>query len=423
MIPENVNISTLSNGLTLVTVDQPWKEGIYCNVYVKVGSCDEQLERDKGICHFIEHIILKETEDYTEEQIEKLITGRGGYFNGCTSSIYTKYIFWTQTDFFEDTMSIIDNIIFKPLINNDSVNKEKNIILEEYFLRQSDPDNKIWEVMLEKLFPKHNVKYPTIGTEKSIKNINSTRIKEYLRGYYRPQSIILSLSGKLPEQNELEDILYNKAHGFIRKTRASNSSIVTRNFGEIEEIKENWEGEETWDDVKSSITLTAIGFNTNTLNIKEKISLNILTDLIGGNSNSLMFKKIREDLGLCYSCSSYFSGINDVGIVSFSTYCNKNNIKEVEKQTEKIINDIIKNKIPTDLFEETKNYKIGGYLRNINEGDNFCESISNILIKESESPYPWEYVDSVKSINKKDVYEIAQKILPLPKYTYRILNK
>lgn len=423
MIPENVNISTLSNGLTLVTVDQPWKEGIYCSVYVKVGSCDEQLERDKGICHFIEHIILKETEDYTEEQIEKMITGRGGYFNASTSQDDTNYVFWTQPDFFEDTMSIVDNIIFKPLINNDSINKEKNIIMEEYLLRQSDPDNKIWEIMFEKLFPKHNIKYPIIGTEKSIKNINSTRIKEYLRGYYRPQSIILSLSGKLPEQKQLEDILYNKAHGFIRKTRASNSSIVTRNFGEVEDITENWEGEEIWSDIKSSITATAIGFNTKTLNVKEKISLGLLLDLIGGNSNSLMVKKIREDSGLCYSCGSYFSELNEVGMTSFITHCNKDNVKKVEEQIGKIINDILKNKIPTDLFEETKNYKIGSFMRSINEGNHFSNSISAILLDETDYPYPWEYINSIKSINKKDVTEVAQKILHLPKYTYRILNK
>ena len=102
MIPENIQISKLSNGLTLITVSEPWKQGIYCYTYVKVGACDEQLERDKGICHFIEHMVFRGTEDYTEEQIEKMITGRGGYYNAATSYSYTRYHLWTQKQYLND---------------------------------------------------------------------------------------------------------------------------------------------------------------------------------------------------------------------------------------------------------------------------------------------------------------------------------
>jgi len=114
MIPENVQISTLSNGLTLINVRQPWHSGIHCNAIVKVGSCDEQLERDKGICHFIEHMMFRGSEDYTEENITKMINGKGGFYNAATSYIYTNYYIWTQQKYFGESIAILDNLIFRP---------------------------------------------------------------------------------------------------------------------------------------------------------------------------------------------------------------------------------------------------------------------------------------------------------------------
>jgi len=426
MIPDNVQISTLSNGLTFITINQPWNQGIYCHAYVKVGSCDEQLVRDKGICHFIEHMVFRGTENYTEEQINKMITGRGGYFNGATSYSYTQYDMWTQREYFGDTISILDNLVFKPIINSDILNIEKEIIIEEAMEQKSDPfqqailnNNKI-------LYPKHNFQYPIIGTTDSINNITSTRIKEYLRGYYRPQTMLLIICGNLPDQNELEDILYTKAHGFVRKTRASNSSAIQRKFGEFNSPPNDIYNKETWDDIKSSVSITSYVFNAKEIYKKDRVALQILTNIIGGDSNSLMFKQIRNDGGLCYNCGAFSTILMDnLGSYSFALFSRNTKIKQAEEKLDKILIDISKGKIQEDNISEAKNSLVGNYMRGLESGSYFSRVLASCYLDDSGKYgiLPWEYSDIIKKTNKKHIVNLAQQILSNPKARYVILNK
>lgn len=427
MIPENVQFSTLSNGLKLITINQPWHQGIHCYAYVNVGSCDEQLEGDKGICHFIEHMVFRGTIDYTKAKIDKMITGRGGYYNGSTSYSYTKYNMWTQKQFFQDTISILDNIIFKPIINIDELNIEREIIIEEAMKTKSDPFYHAFSKSNELLYPKHNYRFPIIGTEKSINHITSTRIKEYLRGYYKPQTIILTLCGNIPEQQELEDILYNNANGFIRKTRASNSSVFQRNFGNHSLLLEDVEKEEYWENIKSSFSITGYTFNAKNLYKKERIAINILNAIIGGNSNSMMFKQIRNNNGLCYSCnSSYILLVDHIGAYYFILSGRNQKIQQAEKNLDMIIKDILKGKISNENFEEAKNSLLGSHLRGLESGSYFSQMLSNAFVEEDNEKYqilPWEYENLIKKTNKKQIIEMAKFLFSNNyKIRYRILN-
>lgn len=426
MIPENIQISKLANGLNLLTINQPWKNGIYCYAYIKVGSCDEQLERDKGICHFIEHMVFRGTEDYTEDEITQMITGRGGYFNGGTSYSYTQYNMWSQNEHFGDTISILNNLIFKPLISSDTLDIERQIIIEEAMEHFSDPLRQALAGIYRLLYPKHNIQYPIVGTEESIKNINPTRMKEYLRGYYRPQTMILTLCGNLPEQSELEDILYNNAHGFIRKTRASNSSVLTRNFGELTSLTDDVAGEETWDDVKSSVSATSFSYDAEPLEKEERIALEVLTNIIGGDNNSLMFQQIRKNDGLCYSCGAYNTTLLDhLGSFSFLLFTRKSNIETAEKRVAKIIKDVLDGKIEDQSIEFAKNSLIGSTLRGLESGSYFSRVLSDAYLEDDEKyqVMPWEYDGLIRQVSKKQLVDVAHQIFEQPKANYRILNK
>lgn len=426
MIPDNVQISTLANGLTLITINQPWNQGIYCYAYIKVGSCDEQLQRDKGICHFIEHMAFRGTENYTEEQINKMITGRGGYFNGSTSYSYTQYDMWTQKKYFSDTIDILDNIVFKPIINNDMLDIEKEIITEEAMEGESDPFHKASEKSHELLYPNHNFKYPIIGTINSIQGITSTRIKEYIRGYYRPQTTILTLCGNLPEQKELEKILYKKAHSFVRKTRASNSSVLKRNFGEFEIPKNDLYGEETWDDIKSSVLVLNYAFDAKNLFKEDRMALRVLTNIIGGDNNSLMFKQIRSNEGLCYSCGAFSTILMDnLGSYTFALFSRKSKIKQAETKLDKILLDVSKGKINHDMIDEAKNSLIGNVMRGMESGSYISQVLSAAYLDETGdySTLPWEFIDLIKKINKDQIVGLAQNILSNPKVKYIIWNR
>ena len=425
MIPENIQISKLANGLTFITIDQPWNKGIYCYSLVKVGSGDEQLERDKGICHFLEHMVFRGTEEYTKDDMNKMIPGRGGYFNAATSISYTAYNMWSQIEYLEDSLSVLENLIFKPLISSDSLEIERNIIIEEIMEHESDPSNKAFEKASSLLYPNHNFRFPIAGSQESVKNITATRMKEYLRGYYRPQTTILALCGALPEPDKLEDILYKKAHGFVRKTRGSNSSVLQRNFGDTEFDKNNYDNNEVWENLKSSSSMIAVPYNAKDLFREERIGLNVLSNMVGGYSNSIMFKKIRDDEGLCYSCGCFNTILIDhLGCFSFYFYSRKENIKKADDQLEKILKQICDGKFSEADLEESKNNIVGSMIRNLESGGFLTKCIAGNFMTDDDryKTSPWEVGEMTKKVTKKQVVELANKIFKNNKSKYTIYN-
>ena len=53
-----VNITTLDNGLWIVTQNMPGLETVYMGIFNSVGNRDEKKEI-KGAAHFLEHMAFK----------------------------------------------------------------------------------------------------------------------------------------------------------------------------------------------------------------------------------------------------------------------------------------------------------------------------------------------------------------------------
>ena len=90
-------ISTLSNGMRVVTTPIPTAQSVSVNVFVGVGSRGED-RRTNGVSHFIEHMLFKGTKRRPDAtMIAEAIEGAGGVLNAYTSKELTCY--WNQVPF------------------------------------------------------------------------------------------------------------------------------------------------------------------------------------------------------------------------------------------------------------------------------------------------------------------------------------
>ena len=86
---ENWEISTLDNGLRIVTTPIPSTQSVSVNLFVGVGSRSEP-QRINGITHFLEHMVFKGTEKCPDAfTIAQEIEGAGGTLNAYTNKEYT----------------------------------------------------------------------------------------------------------------------------------------------------------------------------------------------------------------------------------------------------------------------------------------------------------------------------------------------
>ena len=72
----NSQITTLSNGLRIITQERPQLETISLGIWVKTGSAYED-KSNNGISHFLEHMSFKGTTNRTSLQISEEIEDVG----------------------------------------------------------------------------------------------------------------------------------------------------------------------------------------------------------------------------------------------------------------------------------------------------------------------------------------------------------
>src|SRR5688500_5782523 len=88
VITEGVRLSTLPNGLRIVSERMPDVRSATVGFWVDAGSRDER-DPVAGASHFLEHLLFKGTGRRTAQQIAEEIDAVGGDLNAFTSKEYT----------------------------------------------------------------------------------------------------------------------------------------------------------------------------------------------------------------------------------------------------------------------------------------------------------------------------------------------
>jgi len=425
MMNDGVQFYTLDNGLSLIVIPDPHVHGVYCRVDVQVGSCDEQLDRDRGICHLLEHMVWRGTKDYDEDQIIRMMSGSGGYSNAMTSHHYSCYNGWTRTSNLGDMLAVLDSIIFRPEIDRDTLETEKVVVLEEIAKSESDPSDVAYDRAIKSLYPRHNFRHPILGTKTSVAGMKATRIREYMRSYHRPQAMILGLCGDLPDLDDWCEILHERAHGLSRKTRAANAIEIPRDFGKPIPILDEGSGEEEWDKISSSFIERMFPIESREMSKLERVSLGVLQRVMGGGEYSMMFTRIRRERGLSYLCGAFMSSTLDVGTLATYAYTRRQNVQEVEDITSDVVTRIVHGNFSDDTFRMAKNDALGGMERMMNAPSTMLGYYvgSQHDPDESRRMLPDETLRVLDGVTKKDVVAVANRVLTMPSSRYAILNK
>ena len=83
-------LTTLENGIRVITSERPDIESVSLGVWVKTGSAYEE-ESINGISHFLEHMVFKGSAKRNLVQISEDIEDVGGQINAYTSREFTSF--------------------------------------------------------------------------------------------------------------------------------------------------------------------------------------------------------------------------------------------------------------------------------------------------------------------------------------------
>ncbi len=393
----------LENGIQLITIKKTTQISSI-HIGIKVGATNEE-KKQRGVSHFIEHMLFKGTYNRNNEQLNSELENLGGEYNAYTD--YTSTVFNTTmlNEELENGIKLLGDLVQNPTFREEDINKEKGVILAELRSGKDDVEDLSFQKVNEIAFDESPLKIDVIGKESVIKNIQRDEILEYYKAHYTPNNTVITVVSNY--DHEHVRVLIEKYFGqWKKKLLNKKQALFEKNKDKIKRTHKN--------NMEQSTIVYLYTFND--LNKAEELALRVLNHKFGESSNSILFRELREDKGLAYDV--YTSLDLTANIKSLYIYASVAK-KDIEEGINTIENCIKKVKEGIIVFDEhTINLMKKVFKTAVASTLEDSSDLGNYVLHQAmEGEYIYEFLNDMEEMNRitsEDLYSVARKVLNNP---------
>ena len=292
-------ISTLGNGMRVVSDSMDTVETVSLGVWVGVGTRNEEPEVN-GIAHLLEHMAFKGTARRSAVQIAEEIEAVGGHLNAYTSRENTAYYAKVLKDDAALAVDLIADILQNAQLDGGELERERNVVLQEIAQAHDTPDDIIFDHFQSAAFPGQPLGQPILGSADIVRQLTRDHLSAYLQTNYGASTMVLSAAGNIAHEAlvDMAETAFGTvpANGWPGPDPAAYRGGDTREARDLEQLH------------------LIVGFPGLGYHDKDFYAESVLSTLLGGGMSSRLFREIREQRGLVYSIYSFTSFYDDTGL-------------------------------------------------------------------------------------------------------------
>ncbi len=296
-------LTTLENGVRLLLVPVEGVASVSVGVYAACGSRYEP-EEISGVSHFLEHMAFKGTRKYPTYDDVHAIERLGGRQNAYTSVDITKFYAKVLAEDWEKTLDVTADLALNPALPEKDFDQERRVIIEEMMMYEDDLPAKSGEAYHGLVYGDNSLGRRTIGTKESLARVNKQAMHDFHDSRYQAGDLVVAVSGKIESEFEIEKRVRELFGGLEKKKNAGFENIVFEQRRPRVELIEKPKAEQA---------NLIIGFRTCGRKSEDRFPLMVFNLLMGSGFTSRLFKRIREEKGLCYAISSDASFYDETG--------------------------------------------------------------------------------------------------------------
>ncbi len=294
-----VRVTTLTNGLRVVSETMPRVETVSVGAWVAVGARHEPAEVN-GISHLLEHMAFKGTRRRSARQIAEEIEAVGGYINAWTSREATAYYAKVLKEDLALAIDLIADITQEPAFDEEELAREREVILQEIGQAQDTPDDQVFENFQAIAFPNQPLGRSVLGEREVVSAMPRQALVDYLRGNYHAGRIVLAAAGAVEH-----DALVTLAEAAFGSLPSGDQSPPAAG---------DYVGGAHCEKRDLEQVHLVLGLPGVSLTDDDFYPLSVYSTILGGGMSSRLFQEVREKRGLVYSIYSFTSAYTDTGL-------------------------------------------------------------------------------------------------------------
>jgi predicted Zn-dependent peptidase len=381
----------LENGMTVI-LEKRDLPVIAVGFAVKNGGVNESLE-EKGISHFIEHMLYKGTPKRNVKQIAEDIERNGGELNGFTEETITAYWCKMPSNKLDVALDVLSDMVKNPLFDKQEMDKERQVIFEEMKMRKDTPRIYAFDEIQNFLY-EPPLGLNLIGTQETMKSIDREKMIKKFKEVYQPNNMILCIVG---------DADFDKIVSFAEKNfgktkgKVPHFDIKIRNLSKIKERK----------GIDQANLVFA--YHIPVSNDKKNFAARVLSSIMAGGMSSRLFSEIREKRNLAYAVKGDSNIHKDFAYNFIYIGTTKEKVEEVKGLILEEFKKVAKELGEKEL-NEVKTQIIGNYQISLEESQS---QMVNLLFSEVDGNAKdfYEFENNIKNVKLEEVKDLAKKAI------------
>lgn len=387
---KNFKRKVLKNGMT-VLFEKRAVPVVSVAFAVRNGGVNEHMD-EKGISHFIEHMLYKGTEKRSVKQIAEEIERNGGDMNGFTSETITAYWCKMPSKHLNVALDVLGDMVRNPKLDKEELEKEMQVIFEEIKMYHDNPRMYVFHELGKSLY-EPELAIDIAGTYETMGSIDREKMVEKFKEIYTSNNMILCVVGDA----KFEDVVKYAEDNFgERKGGVPKFEIKEKNRVRIE--KRN--GIEQ----ANLVFAYHVPFGKN----KMKYAAQVLSALMAEGMSSRLFSEIREKRNLAYAVKGGSEITKDFGYNFVYVGTMKENVEKVKelilKEFEKVAEELDEKELA-----EVKSQMIGQWEIGMEESQS---QMVNLLCSEVDGNAGefYDFGENVSEVKLEDVKKLALEV-------------
>jgi predicted Zn-dependent peptidase len=394
----DTTITTLDNGLRVITETMPRVKTASVGVWVDVGARYERPEVN-GVAHMLEHMAFKGTERRSARAIAEEIESVGGHLNAYTSREHTAYYCRLLAEDVPMGIDLLADILQHSTFVEAELARERTVVLQEIGQVHDTPDDLVFDLFQETAFPDQPLGRSILGPAEVIAGLPRGALLDYMGEHYRPGRMVLAGAGMI-EHEALVGLAERLFRDLPAGAPGTAEPAVYRG------------GERRIERDLEQVHLL-LGFEGLPATDPDFYALQVYSTMLGGGMSSRLFQEVRESRGLAYSVFSYASCYRDTGLLGIYAGTGEDEVSELVEVVAEEVRKLEATLSPAELRRARAQLK-ASVLMALESCSAVCEDLARQLLVHGRRLPPEEVIARIEAVDEDAIRRVARRITAHP---------
>lgn len=392
-------LSTLHNGLRIITIPDVNVSTIVLGIWVMAGTRNESAQNN-GMAHFLEHMAFKGTHKRNALEIAIAADNVGADMNAYTSRETTCYYMRMLKEDMSLGVDILSDIVRNSIFESEEIAREYGVISQEIGQYYDSPGEHVFDIFQECAFKDQPMGAPILGRKDILAHFKSDDFKDFIKQQYDPKKMIFCCAGNIDHQ-EFYDLV---ADEFADAVAIDDIAIV----------KAKYTGGYISDSRESEQLHLMLGFEAASYQQRQqRIHQALLSEMLGGGMSSRLFQEIREKRGLVYSIYCFNDVFSDSGLFAIYAGTGEEQVPELTKTLTHELKNYAQSANNDELKRAKAQYK-AAMLMKLEQLSARCEYAARHALYYGDVTATSDIISMIESTNIDDIAQAAHNVFTSP---------